>query len=323
MIFDQSKNSKRVLSPGSFQHTLEIPQAGRFKTPTRFLFQPQQIINGRFELALNAAPLVRFSDDQPLIFFSDCHRGDNGVLDRFARNKKLFLHALTHYDRSGFTYVEVGDGDELWHVDRFASIESAHRPVFGLLRRLHREGRLHMVIGNHDMGRDRLLVKQKFGVPQRLGIRFLHQRTGREIFATHGHQADLQPIELSRLLLRYLAKPFQQLAATSAEKTGKIRAWARDLTERIENSYEESSLTLEQRIKQWTQRHPQKFIVCGHTHLARFNNGNYFNTGSCLEPGLLTGIEIQKGEIRQVRWVETKNGEMVRQEIAKIRLDIG
>ncbi len=41
-------------------------------------------------------------------------------------SKELFLHALTPYYQESFTYVEVGDGDELWKNRKFSDVRRAH-----------------------------------------------------------------------------------------------------------------------------------------------------------------------------------------------------
>jgi hypothetical protein len=66
----------------------------------------------RLSAVLKSAKTIPFDDSSPIVFFSDLHRGDDSRADAFARNKELFLHALTHDHRNGFTHIEVGDGDE-------------------------------------------------------------------------------------------------------------------------------------------------------------------------------------------------------------------
>jgi len=65
---------------------------------------------------------VPFDDSSKIVLFSDCHRGDNGWADDFAHNQSLFFFALEHYYAQGFTYIEIGDGDELY--------ENKSRPIY-------------------------------------------------------------------------------------------------------------------------------------------------------------------------------------------------
>jgi hypothetical protein len=46
-------------------------------------------------------------------------------------------------------------------------------------------------------------------------------------------------------------------------------------------------------------------VICGHTHrptCGGFGTPLYFNAGSCLYPGYITGLELLNGEIRLVKW---------------------
>lgn len=79
--------------------------------------------NRQLDKAFAKAPLIPFDDSGRFIIFSDCHRGDNSISDEFAHNQNLLLHALEHYCREGYTFIENGDGDELW--EHAASITSA------------------------------------------------------------------------------------------------------------------------------------------------------------------------------------------------------
>lgn len=276
------------------------------------------ISHNRFETAYKRAPILPLDRSTPLILLSDSHRGDNGLLDRFAPNKPLFLHALTYYMERGYTYIEVGDGDELWHTDRFEAIQQAHPAVFELLQRFYSQDRLHMIIGNHDIGRERHLTRVKCGIPQRMGLRLEDHLSGRELFMTHGHQADMQSGNVSRLMYRHIAKPFQLMSQRSHKKpayTGHLRRRLIELTAKIEARYDERVEALEMRARQWAATRPNLSLFSGHTHRPHFARGNSFNLGSCIEPGLLTGIEISAGRIQQICWTtkELEDGRFRRQ----------
>lgn len=67
---------------------------------------------------------------------------------------------------------------------------------------------------------------------------------------------------------------------------------------------------LQRRLFKWVQQRGQ-FTIFGHTHLPAFARGGdwpYFNTGACLFPGYITGVEIQNGLIAPVKWVGQSNG---------------
>ena len=67
----------------------------------------------RLDQILQSAPVLAFDDHSKIILLSDAHCGDRGVHDEFAPNEDLFVHALSHYQAAGFTYIELGDGNSL------------------------------------------------------------------------------------------------------------------------------------------------------------------------------------------------------------------
>ena len=49
----------------------------------------------------------------------------------------------------------------------------------------------------------------------------------------------------------------------------------------------------------------KQVVIAGHTHRPRFpveRDLFYFNTGSCVHPRCITGIEIENGKIALVKW---------------------
>jgi len=247
----------------------------------------------RLSQAFRSAKVVPFDDTSRFVFFSDCHRGDNSRADSFARNKELFLHALTHYYQEGFTYIEVGDGDELWKNRKFGEVRRAHKCVFDLLHKFDRQDRLHLVLGNHDIQGIRRHRVEKDGITAEEALILRHSDSRQQIFVVHGHQADLESDQfyiIGRLLVRYVWKRLQLLGLVeTASQEGSTAKRAR----------------IEQRIIEWVE--DQRLItICGHTHhpiCTRFGAAPYFNTGSCIYPGYITGLELQNGKIRLVKWM--------------------
>ena len=93
-----------------------------------------------------------FMDDSTkLAIMSDCHRGSGDNYDNFVKNQNLFKAALQYYYAKGFTYVELGDGDDMWEVKDYENIIEVHLEAFKQLKKFNNSGRLIMIYGNHDM----------------------------------------------------------------------------------------------------------------------------------------------------------------------------
>ncbi|MCL2817159.1 MAG: metallophosphoesterase [Clostridiales bacterium] len=252
---------------------------------------------------------VPFDDSSKLILMSDCHRGDGNWEDTFAHNQTLYYSALSHYYAENYTYIELGDGDDLWKNKSLLDITRAHNNVFELLNKFHEKGRIHLIYGNHDIvkGNDKWLKKNFFtyinkqedkkarllkGAKIHNGIILKHTVTGDEILLLHGHQADFinnNLWKLSRFLVRYLWRPLEQLGVHDPTLAA-MNYSKRDLIER--------------KLIAWVQANKQ-MLIAGHTHRPVFPDAGrppYFNDGCCVHPYSITGIEIANGEISLVKW---------------------
>lgn len=272
----------------------------------------------RISRAYKNARRIPFNDTSKFIIFSDCHRGDNSFADDFANNRNIYFHALNHYYDEGFTYCELGDGDELWENTEFKEIFEAHKNVFMLLKQFFEEDRLHRLVGNHDMvyANERYVEKHKHsffnkvtgedeplfpGISFPEGLILEHSETRQEIFMMHGHQADWMNYHgwrFNRFLVRILWRPLQVFGI------GDPTSPARNYKELIK---------VEKRCKRWIIGNKNLFTIIGHTHRPRFPEPGeiaLFNDGSCVHPRSITGLEIENGEITLIKWqiATTENG---------------
>ena len=264
----------------------------------------------RFSNAFKNARRITFNDSSKFAIFSDCHRGSNNFADDFAKNKNSYFHALSHYYKNGFTYCELGDGDELWENLTFEAIFEAHKNVFQLLQCFFNEGRLHRILGNHDMvyANQDYVEKHLYSYkdsgtekeePLFPGITFPealvleHEVTRQKIFMVHGHQADGLSYYLwkvDRFMVRVLWRQLQIFGIS-------------DPTSPAKNNFELNKV--EQRTKKWIISNNDQFTITGHTHRPRFPRPGeipYFNDGSCVHPRAITGLEIEDGKISLVKW---------------------
>ncbi|WP_275315009.1 metallophosphoesterase [Tenacibaculum bernardetii] len=264
--------------------------------------------NSRITRAFNQAKKLLLNQDSKYILFSDCHRGDNSFADDFSHNRKVFHYALSQYLEKDFTYIELGDGDELWE-NKFVNIFKANKDVYLLLKQFHDKNRLHLIWGNHDMdyrnpkkvcknlnyyydvtdGKEKeFMINISFSEAIKL-----EQENGKSIFLLHGHQADWFNYtfwKLSRFLVRILWRPLQLIGID-------------DPTSPAQNFKE--FIKVESRLEKWIKANKNQMMVTGHTHRPRFPSENelpHFNDGSCVHPRCITGLEIQSNEITLIKW---------------------
>lgn len=248
-------------------------------------------------------------DHSRIIIMSDSHRGAGGWADNYMHNQHLFVAALLYYYDRGFTFIELGDGDELWENRKLNLITQTHSETFWLMSQFYRSNRFYMIYGNHDIvKRDAKYFDAKCksffcdivhkevdlfpGIQIHEGMFLPYKNTEYGAFLTHGHQVDLfndTLWRLSRFMVRYLWRPLELIGI-------------RDPTSAAKNI--EKKTLIEKRLIDWSRKENQ-MLICGHTHRPAFPEKGeplYFNDGCCVHPYSITGLEIINGAIALVKW---------------------
>jgi len=262
-----------------------------------------------------SAEQISFDDSSKIVLMSDCHRGDGSWADNFSKNQNPYFAALDHYYNQGYTYIEIGDGDELWENRKFNNIIQTHQNVFRLLVKFFNENRFYLIFGNHDIVKknDKFVRKylyqyyderkKKFvplfkNIKVHEGLVLRYKVTDDKILLMHGHQVDClnnKIWRLSRFLVRYLWRPLELFGVNDPTSTAK--------------NYEKKD-DIEKKLTKWVIKE-KHMLIAGHTHrpmLPEVGQPLYFNSGSCVHPRSITAIEITHGNIILVKWnVKTRN----------------
>lgn len=257
---------------------------------------------------------INIDDNTKIVIMSDCHRGIGDNFDNFLKNKNIFELALNYYYKNNFTYIELGDGDDMWEVKNYKGIVKEYLDIFKLLKKYYDSNRLIMIYGNHDIEKkypvvlenhfykyydnetkkDESLLEFLF-VSESIVLNYKDY----DIFMLHGHQVDFLNSKLwrfSRFLVRYIWKFFEWLGIkdfTGSAKNYYFKGWS------------------EKRLEKWSIKN-NKILIAGHTHRAIFpkvGQSLYFNDGSCIHPNGITCLEIQNGCISLVKWKYKVNEE--------------
>jgi UDP-2,3-diacylglucosamine pyrophosphatase LpxH len=263
----------------------------------------------RLSKALASSKVLTFDESSRFVIMSDCHRGDGSWGDNFSNNQNLFFAALTYYYENGYTYIEVGDGDELWENRNIQDVIHAHSDAFWLMSLFYQDGRLYMMYGNHDIvKKDSKYISNQCssfycdsvkshlslfpGIEISEGLILRYRNTKYQIFLTHGHQGDTLNStlwRLARFLVRYFWRPLELMGI-------------RDPTSAAKNNHTKNAV--EKKLTDWVMKENQ-MLIAGHTHRAVFPKEGaplYFNDGSCVHPRCITAIEIRSGMISLVKW---------------------
>lgn len=261
----------------------------------------------KIDKIFNKSKSLIIDDNTKLVIMSDCHRGAGDNYDNFVKNQNIFKAALQHYYDKEFTYIELGDGDDMWEVKDYENIIEVHLASFKQLKKFNDSGRLIMIYGNHD------IVKKSPAILKKYFHKYYDKTTKQEepllndltvheslilnyknydIFLIHGHQIDFLNGTLwrfSRFLVRHLWRSLEHIGA-------------KDPTSAVKNY--QVSKRIEKKLQKWSIKN-NKILIAGHTHRAIFpkvGQSLYFNDGSCIHPNGITCLEIENGSISLVRW---------------------
>lgn len=261
-----------------------------------------------YQKAKACGDILTVTDDTRLVFFSDVHRGDNSLSDEFAHNQTIFAYALEYYYKLGYGYMELGDGDELWEYKNFRLIRNAHSDIFCILKRFYDENRFWYFYGNHNMiFRDpekRRPLHHFFDeyldidmplfpdISVRESMVLRDEKSEKEVLLVHGHQGDLTNDEIwfvSSILVRYFWRNMHMIGLKNPASPSKNRA---------------KRHKIEKRFSKWIENNGIA-ILCGHTHRPKLPEAGmpaYLNTGCCIHPRGITGIELINREFYLVNW---------------------
>jgi hypothetical protein len=254
---------------------------------------------------------VSLDKNTRIVIFSDLHRGTGDWADDFMRNAQVFDCALRYYLEKEFTYIELGDGDELYENRRLFDIVRAHGHIFRLLDQFHKQGRMIYVCGNHNwqlinpdylssaLRLSRVYVPGLFPGLKTYPSLFIGDR----IFLIHGHKGDLindDLIFLGRFFVRYFWRGLQN------------RFGMKDPTSPAQNWHKRRQI--DRQILNWARK-KKIMTVAGHTHRPMFSSLSkqekllghkgepyYFNAGSGVHPRCVTCLEIKDMMISLVKW---------------------
>lgn len=257
------------------------------------------------------APVIPINNQSKIVMMSDCHRGIGNWGDNFMPNQNLFFSALNYYNKRCFTYIELGDGEELWENRKLDDIIRNHSDIYWLMSRFYQDNRLYMLYGNHDMyKRSEKYVREHYeayycessdcmcplfpGIKVHEGLRLCNVKTGKEYLVVHGHQGDLMNDILWRFtafLVRFLWKPLEIMGVNNPIRPAK--------------NYSLQGHT-QKRLAGYVQKEHIPLIV-GHTHrphLPKEGELPFYNTGSCVHPRCITALEMEQGSFTLVKWCE-------------------
>ena len=256
------------------------------------------------------------------IIFSDQHKGNRDSADDFANNEFNYLKALEYYRQQNFSFINMGDSEEIWKY-KVEDVLPKNEKIF-VAEASFQPNSYYKTFGNHDIiwknkWDAKRLLKNYFQMPLNIyeGI-ILKTRLKDQtlnIFCTHGHQGDKMSDNngFSTWVVAHIWGPVQRYLRINVNTPSK--------DDSLRNKHNRL-------MHQWSSSRKNVLLITGHTHNPVFASGKYsnhpsnaiereageklkpayFNTGCCcFSDGDITGIEIEGGYIRLIKWHQENN----------------
>ena len=92
-------------------------------------------LNNIYENGFN----LEFDNQSKIVLISDVHRGDGTYSDSLLPNRNIYITALKYYLKNDYTYIEVGDGDELWKNKNFNEIDYFYDYIYKIFNKFSKK----------------------------------------------------------------------------------------------------------------------------------------------------------------------------------------
>jgi len=201
------------------------------------------------------------------IIFSDQHKGGRDGADDFILAENNYLTALDYYDKNGFSYICLGDSEELWE-NTLGKVKDSYPKTFEAEKKFVEKKSFVKILGNHDLywGNDPFAwwqlkkiynedvkIYEAVVLAVNIGNRILH------IFCTHGHQGDAQSDGnwFSKFFVARVWAPLQAYLRINPNTA----------------AYNTEKKTLHNEIMyEWSAQQKETLLITGHTHQPVFTS---------------------------------------------------
>ena len=213
-------------------------------------------------------PLLNFNTaTDRFIIFSDMHKGAKDGSDDFAFCENNYLQALEYYDQNKFTFISLGDAEELWE-NTLAAVKKFNTPSFEKEKLFLARNAFIKIFGNHDLDWDNSpfaglelenIYGQKVPVYEGAVLRTSIAGTPIDIFLTHGHQGD----ELSdgnwfsKWFVAKIWAPFQAYLSINPNTPA---------------YYDHLKTDHNRFMYEWVAQQKNRLLITGHTHQPVFQS---------------------------------------------------
>lgn len=195
------------------------------------------------------------------IIFSDQHKGGKDGADDFMAAEANYMGALRYYYDKNFTFINLGDCEELWESTPATVIRENRASLLEEARFLQQQ-RYYRVFGNHDLEWHYAVPRQQFlkgifgkrlKVYEGIVLQTRYQDQDYRVYLTHGHQGDLRSDGNA------FSKWFVAAIWTPVQRFFDIRMDT--LSDSFDLADRHNIIMYE-----WSRQYEKTFLISGHTH---------------------------------------------------------
>lgn len=215
-----------------------------------------------------------------IVIISDIHKGAGNSADdfkgnTFASSKVAYLNALNYYNNHNYTYIQLGDAEELWEAN-INDIATAHADTYELEKQFVQKNKFLKVNGNHDSDwaynyngctSEMLQTLYGNGVPiyEAVLLKITVNNSKLNILLTHGHQGDRQSDgnKLSRWFVHNVWRGVQNYLGVNLNL--------------LPSKYYELRNKHNKVMYNWAITKQQTLLITGHTHCPVFASHTHIN----------------------------------------------
>ncbi len=195
------------------------------------------------------------------IIFSDQHKGGGDFADDFRAAESTYLAALKYYYEHEYSFINLGDCEELWEATPKVAIEKNRLTLFEEAKFLLKD-RYYRVFGNHDLEwkytiQQNLYLKPIFGeklkVYEAVMLQTTYDNKQFSVFLSHGHQGDLKSDgnAFSKWVVAAIWTPIQRFLEISLDSVSD----SFDLVDKHNIM-----------MYDWSETQKNNIFISGHTH---------------------------------------------------------
>lgn len=206
--------------------------------------------------------VIPFNYEQDrFIIFSDQHKGGKDGADDFMAAEQNYNHALRYYYGQGYTFINLGDCEELWECAP-AKVMAANHATLQEEARFQQQRRYLRVFCNHDLQWHYKVPRLQFLKPvfgkklkvyEGIILQTQYEQEEFNVFLTHGHQGDLRSDgnAFSKWFVAAVWTPLQRIFEIHADT----------LSDSFELADRHNIMMYE-----WSMQYARTLLISGHTH---------------------------------------------------------